>query len=872
MLGTGKLDIYNLIEERLKAFENSFNTYSKQLGVEYVSKRVASSQFDELFNIKQTLNKEKKISQLFKNIALEKKIKFHETQLNYLAGRVSAENDNYLLRRSKQIDPRVLMVGTQKLDQYQTMPIMVDERNTLVIAGAGTGKTSTILSKIKYLLIEQKVDPKDILVLTYTKSSSEDMKTKVYVESGIDLDIFTFHKLGLTVISKVEEKVPTLTNIKMSEFVQETIESLVKIDVKYANLLADYLSYHQNLTKSLFEFITEKEYEQYLKLHPIITIKGEKVKSGEEVTIANFLYRNRIDYIYEQKYIIDTSDSEYAQYRPDFYLPEYDIWIEHFAINRNKNIPPFFQGGHGKDAKQLYLTSMVWKRELHKENKTQLIETYSFEAFEGVLLTNLKQRLSKLDVAFDEMSPEEIINDLTNNRNTINGLTELFSTVINLAKINNMDSNQLSNMSMESKDEFVRNLITPILKAYETLLKLNHEIDYNDMLIKSIQYLDDERYIRDYKYVIVDEFQDMNKLTFELLRSLRKHSDYKLLGVGDDWQSIYRFAGSDLCYITEFEKYFGLAEIFYIKKTYRFGKSVAELSGRFVMRNPKQLRKEIISHKKSDSFDIGIIEGYSEKQCINFMDEKLNKLPQSSQVMLIGRYKNDIKLLDLNNVFDYAFSQKNNIIEVTHRNRKDLYITYSTVHSAKGLEADYVFILNNKDDNYGFPSIIQDNPIVEYFLKSKESFPFAEERRLFYVGLTRTENKVWLLTPTNCKSVFVKELEKQYKNQFQDEKYACPKCGRMLKEIKINGTLSMVCINYPKCTYTMEQTDYNENLVKKIDYYNKSRLANDKFDCPKCGYKLRKINGKYGQFMGCTNYPKCNYSIKLNNNPKPKKI
>ena len=802
---------YNNLSFKIITVQKEMSDFLSLYGKQYVNQQSVleySAEVDNIFKLYQNI---KSPLRFLKNRTVNRSISQLQMTLSKIVQTRESCNLRLLERQASQLNPEVLRHKDKCLDEYQILPVMVDEHNVLVIAGAGTGKTSTILGKIKYLLMEKKVSPQNILVLTYTKASSEDMIDRIKSVTGLEIDVSTFHKLGRQIITAVEGKVPTLTNIELQSFVSSTIQGLLKNNIDYKRKLLNYLSFHQYLSKTAFDFKTEQEYKKFLELHPYITLKGEKVKSSEEVLIGNFLFTNGIEYEYERKYEVDTADQEYGQYVPDFYLVDSKIWIEHFAINKDNNVPPFFRGNHGKSAKNSYLDSMDWKRKIHKENKTTLVETYSYEFFDGSIFNSLETNLVDQKVSFNKMSVDDLFLKFLGNKKVMNGLVELFSTVINLAKSGNVGLNDFKTMEMTQESDFLRDLILPIYSLYEEELEKNKEIDFGDMLNQATKYISEDRFESKYDYVIVDEFQDISNATYRFLQELRKIRDYKLLCVGDDWQSIYRFAGSNINYITSFENYFGPTETFKIRKTYRFSESIAEKSGSFIQRNPNQLEKEMVCESRRNSYDVGLIEAAGDTSCIEQLSQKLNELEKDVDILFIGRYRDDIEILRNRSSYHCVFDSKIQAIQVKYSNRPDLKIIFRTAHQSKGLEADYVFIINNKEGLYGFPSQIQDQPIIEYFLGTKDNYPFSEERRLFYVALTRARKKVWLVVNQYEKSSFIRELQHYYGNEFERERYSCPKCGN--------------------------------KLTKKV--------------------------GKFGPFLGCTDYPICDFVRNLKGNTYP---
>ena len=698
-------------------------------------------------------------------------------------------------------------VEGRRLDHQQMICIVKEIHNHLVIAGAGTGKTTTIVGKIKYLLKTGKCLPQDILVLSFTNASASEMNERIAVETGYDIVASTFHKLGLNIISQVNEAIPQITKINLRKFIKEQIILNMQQD-SYLNLLSSYLLYNRVAARLEFEFKSQQEYEDYLKLNPPATINNELVKSYGEMDIANFLMQNGIRYIYEPPYEIDTRTNEYGQYYPDFYLPDYKIYIEYFGVDRNGEVPSYFKSVHGLTATEHYHASMEWKRAIHRANNTTMIECYAYEKMEGNLLEVLKARLEAVSVIFTPKSARELWTQVASEGDSLlDGIIELFETLINLIKSNNYDIATVRKLNHSGGNTRTNNillsLLEPIFNAYRQYLLEHKEIDFNDMINLASEYVRQGKYINPYKIVIVDEYQDISKARFTLLDCLRKSNDYELFCVGDDWQSIYRFAGSDIGYILNFSKYWGATEISRIETTYRFSQKLIEISSGFIMKNPMQIPKSIRGKTEEFGFPLGEISGYTDKYAIAFMSKKLKDIPKGSSVLFIGRYSFDDKLLNDSGVFSCRYNNTSGFVDVKAQSRPDLKMTFLTVHKSKGLQADYVFIINNKKSRLGFPSKIQDAPILNLLLDNCDHYPYAEERRLFYVALTRARKKVFIVTVDGQESEFAMELKERYRDELRKEQFECPLCGGRL--IKRSGPYGEFfgCSNYQTtgCSY-----------------------------------------------------------------------
>lgn len=729
----------------------------------------------------QNFNGLKRVVQ-YKKLMKRKELLLDMSQL--LLQRIQQHNNEVANNKVPKAYELIGKVEGKKLDKQQMLCIVKEMHNHLVIAGAGTGKTTTVVGKIKYLLKSEKCRPEDILVLSFTNASATEMCQRIRLETGVDIDVSTFHKLGLNIISKVDGVKPKITKLNLEKFVKTQLKNQMQ-SAEYLSLLRTYLLFNRVIAKSEFEFKTEDEYRDYLSMNPPITINNEKVKSYGEMDIANFLFQNGISYEYEHPYEMDTRTIEYGQYCPDFYLPDYNIYIEYFGIDREGKVPSYFKGKNGISATEEYQDSMNWKRQLHKDNHTTLLECFAYEKFDGTLLDSLEKKLKQESVKMQPKTTKELWEQASLEEGTVlDGIVELFGTLINLIKSNGYDILTVKDKNVAGvhyySNNMILSLLEPIFNTYCAYLKEHEEIDFNDMINLSAQYVQQDKFRSPYKYVIVDEYQDISKARFKLLKNLRQSKDYDLFCVGDDWQSIYRFAGSDIGYILNFEKHWGATEISKIENTYRFSQKLIEISSRFVMRNPAQIKKTIRGKSDEAVFPLEEISGYNEKYAIKFMVEKLNDLPKESSVFFIGRYSFDEKLLSDNEMLDCRYNNVENTKEIIYQRRPDLKMSFVTAHKSKGLQADYIFIINNKKSRMGFPSKVQDSPILNILLDNSEQFSYAEERRLYYVSLTRAKKKVYIVTIKGKESEFAMELKRKYENELKREQFICPDCGGKL--------------------------------------------------------------------------------------------
>lgn len=443
------------------------------------------------------------------------------------------------------------------LDDTQVSAIKSESQSTLVVAGAGSGKTLTILGKIKYLIECMHVKEDEILCISFTNETVNSLKNKT-AEMGYNLDIYTFHKLGLSILGKVDI------------------------------ISDDYLDY-----------IIDEYFES--------RIKYDKTKFIRSLFFSN------------------------------------------------------------KDTELLYKTKEYFK------------------------------------------------------------LKRTISTFIRLAKSNNMSLEDIHKIYKKVffNEKKILLMIMEIMLIYKRELLSIGKIDFDDMITLSASKIDN--IYTDYKYIIIDEFQDTSFVRYNLIKKIVDMCNAKVFVVGDDWQSIYRFSGCNLNIFIKFNDYFFDTATYNLKYTYRNSNELIGVSSKFIMKNKKQLKKNIVSNKNLDK-PIKIVFGYSVDDVIDLIDDK--------DILVIGRNNVDIK-------------------EIEWKNKL-------TIHRSKGLEANNVILVNS--DN--IPSRIKNERILRFVLNDKDYIPFEEERRLFYVALTRTKNNIYIMVKKDV-SPFVKELMRDYKKDIQ---------------------------------------------------------------------------------------------------------
>lgn len=812
---------------------------------------------------------------------------------------IKVRNNIFVTNELEKVDILLSDVEGKSLDEQQRNAVVVNEDNNLIIAGAGSGKTLTIAGKVQYLIKRLKVNPKEILLISFTRKSADEMAERIQKKMDISLSVKTFHKLGLDIIAESTNEKPSIFGLSQKEILQllSSFISEAKSNDIYFNNLIDFLAYYLKPYKDIHDFKSDSEHQNYLKEQKLegykmirrktrdgVEIKyRERFKSQEEVFIANFLFRNNIEYKYEESYQYKTASKKFGQYKPDFYLPEYNIYIEHFGIDENNNVPDWFKGKEGISAKQVYNDGIAWKKNEHQFNGTTLVETYSWEQKKGILLSNLQDKLEDKGVEFNPMSDDELWEYIQENTpEDIDKFTQLLNTFLVLFKSNN---ESISNLLFRSKQEdnqratLFLNLFEPILKNYENYLKENNEIDFSDMINMATTLISNTQFSSPFKYIIIDEFQDISQSRYHLIKALLDQKpNTKLFCVGDDWQSIYRFAGSDIGVFTGFSEYFETSTISgfkrktnksYIEHTYRFDNKLIDLSSNFILKNPNQIEKSLKSNKQSKLNPLTIHKyndaernGNEANKVLNKALDLINKKEKDKKVsiLLLGRYDFEKRIIDdsqhISKQYNKLYNRNDYIFKENHNHQ----INFLTVHTSKGLEADYIIILNGNSGTYGFPSKISDDPLLNFLLSKADQFPNGEERRLFYVAMTRAKKHVHILTSYEYPSKFVTEIE-------ANEPITSLKCGwcdnGKLIERKGPYGYFYACNNFHYCNYTKkieadDLTKVADELSDKkefenaIKYYLKSLEIES--ENAKVQYNLARVYKKNNQLYEAINY------------------
>lgn len=819
-------------------------------------------------------------------------------------------NNNYV---QKELEDNKLYFDDMGLNYEQREAVIRNPNVLRVIAGAGSGKTSTIVAKVKYLIDIKNVAPEKIACISYTNDAVNNLKGRIGNDGVFISTIHTFAK-KIAGFSEYFTK-------PIKDIFYEYLKDIVNEDKDKIRKLVEYFSYY--LREPPIDVRLENDANddlcgKFKTLHSLYydkhdnkkyTFKTEEVKSLGELIIANFLYVHQINYEYEKPFPFSKIEKEKnlkpnkikvnknKSYKPDFYLSDYDIYLEHFGLDNN-----YKASWLSADKEKKYLNERKWKLNLFKEYDVQYIETFSYYVRDNTLISNLEKKLKEKGVEIKK-NYDEVFKKLLDDSKLyykfafFNNLITNFLKIFKARRFVESDfSKFIKNVNKFTKNNFQKErsiLFFDIMKDfynyYETkkdsLYKYTFEgkgIDFQDGIIEATKKLNNTNEC-DYEYVIIDEFQDAYPIIFDLLTAFRnKHANIMI--VEDDWQSIFRYAGSEVNLSNQFNKEeYGLETVF-LENNYRNPQSLIDVSSNFIKKNSFQSNKNLKSKTKDIDNPLKVVyinpkinskikKSFKLKikleHAFEYYVEEINKF--SNEIMVLGRYRNSYKFIEKMDNFKVEHILKSNGEEAENKQKiiylknQHLEITFYTIHAAKGLESENVIILDLKDDIRAFPNKIEEDSLFSFISSKKENCIYAEERRLFYVALTRTKNRCYLISNKHNPSTFIVELEKE--KCLDDETPKLEEFINNSKKDKKKPTKKYVQKNSSKSTKNKNssRTDF---WKPQIDKYppkkNEEKIYETNIDCPRCKgnpYSYGKIvinkrkgnGGEYYYTFNCSN-------------------
>lgn len=772
-------------------------------------------------------------------------------------------------------------IESNPLTPEQRLSVVQHDDYNMVLAAAGTGKTSVMVAKTTDILERGLAKPEEVIVLAYGSEAAEELRTRskerlkeANIGYNLDRQISTFHSRGYQIIANVQKmSVENFKKLRMSrlrkdnprkEFINNWLVTFIEDSEDNLNAFIEtlYYAYNPLLAES------EDAHQEALKGKKYITLNGVEVKSYQEVLIGNWLFKNGVNYKYEPNYGNEIGQHIDFPYHPDFQVRDTRIFIEHFGIDRKGNTRV------GIDRIK-YNQQIDEKIALHKKKGTQLVRTFHYNWCDGELESKLEQQLVAYGVELKPISKEQIIAAVTKQDFIKNAVIELSATLaaVRAEAIEGYEiQNRLETAGIKNAESHML-LIESLRQAYVAELRSRNQIDYDDMILLATDYLRDGKFTPEWRYILVDEFQDISVSRWNFLIELLRAGESSLTVVGDDWQAIYAFTGGKLEFTTRFREKIGNHALAKLQKTFRYNNSIADTAGKFVMENSEQYKKDIITHTQVDDSEVYLMDNLDNEKnplqaTLNVVERTILEIykeePQAS-IGILSRYNKTKEAAKQRFVDKHSFKNMN----------------FWTLHGSKGLEADYCFILDLNQGFFGFPTERKENEIVAALMPTIDVYPHAEERRLFYVAITRCKKRCYLIADPKEPSEFVLELlSSEYQlniisEQFTPEKLAarkCPKCKTGYMKPKRGAWRMYECSTGLGCITEAVDCDDCGGIAVKKDRYGECISCLSRFQlCPNCkAPKVVRTNSiKKNLFIACSSYrgdeeKSCKYMERLN--------
>ncbi|WP_217493601.1 UvrD-helicase domain-containing protein [Mucilaginibacter sp. PPCGB 2223] len=712
------------------------------------------------------------------------------------------------------------------LNESQREAVISEDKRLLVLAGAGSGKTKTLLQKLIYLIEEKGVSPSNILAITFTKNATNEMIDRLIISAdqsgGYERQLFDKRRSfadkqqerftqqkkykwieGLTIKTFHGFCFSILRNYGVNEFdnkfriigdeKKDAEEELSKyaapeivFEVMHKLLIeqCENTEYLLQLKRYILDYLIDKIHlkqvdPQYLPKDGkyFTTLNGTKVRSKSEQFIADWFYRHSIKFEYEP--LLNVKDFSFT---PDFYIPDANLYIEHIS---DKSYP------------------MRDKEEQFKKGNLLLVKTYESMTKDSALFNHTLDNIVKnrLPADYHKTVSINFKEEFHGYQEDVKDFVQQVIRITDMIKVENIDIDTVLEKARKDQHERVRNfyeLAIQIVKKYNHYCTNKSYLDFNDLISTSTSLFKNHidianRYKNKYQYILVDEFQDVNNLQVELIKLLLTEST-QLFCVGDDWQSIYGFRGSNVSYIVEFESHFTNARTIKLNLNYRSTQNIVGASNEVIKHNKFKVDKDVYASKRSEH-KIVVYSGATEEENIQFCFDKVKELLKD------GLNNEDILFLYRRSKMfaPYFYRFKDEHIKVSSK----------TIHAAKGLEAKVVFIIGLKEGHGGFPDIWLEDRIFHVIKKANHDLLIEEERRLFYVAITRAKDKLFLITEKGNESSFLKEIPEIFTvktstpiKSVVEKVITCSKCFSQLENLWV------------VCPYCGEKTNKEENNDK----------------------------------------------------------
>jgi DNA helicase IV len=735
----------------------------------------------------------------FWNHKLNSKLDLNFQRIKEYDSEISVYNKDFI-KKMKSKYSYLFRKDSLLLDDDQQTAIITDDKHNQIVAGAGSGKTEVLITRIAYLTKRKsdKIKPERILALAFQNKAAKEIKERLKKRYDVDIEIRTFHSLGRKIIQDISKKKcidpPKLKEEcseewKYQRYVQGLFEKEISKNNGFQNEIINFMKKYgdEEIIKKEADFEKKEEFYKYQQGLRYTALDGTKVNSEAEREILNFFLMHKLNG--KEIKIIYENPAEWMKYKnengeeitpkPDFYFPEFDIYLEHWAIGKNGKVPKWFSGDNPTSK---YTLSMNLKKEKYRSNKKLLFETshtdYKKGNFQKILperfLDVLKNNYSDKDFDLQELSYREIVESVWDSAQFVKKLPLNISKFIVVAKTYRLYPQDISkrlNLNKWSPKQIsFSKIANKIYEIYQKEFQKGNYIDFSDMINIAVEHLKDNKefYKNKYDHILIDEYQDISTQRYEIIKELMdKNHKCKLFCVGDDWQSIMGFAGSNLDFFINFDKYFPHSARTDLTKNYRSIKSIVDV-GACIIKNNKdgQIKKKTVANS-NESKPVLVFSSKHQKKyfgqyyeqiakhCLDKIKEYHTEKNYSyGDFIILMRIANKKKLRNF--ITEYSKSLG---IPISEKADRPNCVRIMSVHKSKGLQAKIVMVLNVDKDLYGFPCELENPDIFLPAIKNNDGLRKQEERRLFYVAVTRAKEEVMIYTQKCSESEFITEIK-----------------------------------------------------------------------------------------------------------------
>ncbi|MCC4607844.1 UvrD-helicase domain-containing protein [Xanthomonas campestris pv. zinniae] len=758
-------------------------------------------------------------------------------------------------------------VESSPLTDEQVKAALVFEDATLVVAAAGSGKSSCIVGKIGFALKSGMFKDHEILALAYNTKAAESLEKRLSqklskaIGRKVSVASKTFHSFGLSTLvqARGEDVRPRVLKEDAGEegrLLRTVIAQLKDDDLAFQQALADWLLFapfedpspfgvagdleecarrYEECCRQRIKAKREEGKESYVPTIPTLD-PAIPVRSLEERSIVNWLVLRGIPFSYElpdwdgAKLLglgVSETSKKQRPYKPDFTYRRTDrlhdgtqrevrIMHEHFGLDADGRAPAWM-GGAQYEA-QARSKRVMFKKRVASTQRTQspvvFFETTSAQLRDGTLWAHLEQSLKGAGILVGPPS-QDVYRRAIASFGPIEEREKLIMDFVLRFKDSGLTEAQVFEQAKQQSNSWRAGLFLKVaftvFHAYQKALREAGKIDYADMLREAVVALRDGRVHTPYRFLLVDEFQDIARLRADLVKSVLDQAPHEsiVFCVGDDWQTINRFSGSDVSIFKNIGTHFGRHERqLMLSRTFRCSSGIATLARELVLKNANQFDKPV--HARPDRLT----------QCVRVVLHKPgaeNRMPaletQLASLIDTGRALGisipSVQILTRTTAATTApqgLDSEEAIKALKSRYDGKLDVQAMSLHGSKGLEADFVVLVGFDSGFRGFPDERAPEPLLDLVLP-KLANENEEERRLLYVGLTRAKHLVVILANGEAPSEYALELSAlSEKHSFIDwinlgvQRATCPKCTRGSLLMHSNGR-RLDCSRSNRCGY-----------------------------------------------------------------------